>query len=180
MSTFFVDGLGYHHLVFPSPPICALCPPILWPLSRWAMANTWNSHQLPSKWKWEKDKNNTQTQKSNIWNPHQTAQYWFSEYFHDVHRLLSECVVSLVGLVGLFGLSGFASLVGCVGSWGSGWGGGPDGSGGSGRPSWLVKRGVSWGCSGSCWSCGSCGSGAFGESAWLRGGVKKLFFFYFY
>ena len=51
MSTFFVDGLGYHHLVFPSPPICALCPPILWPLSRWAMANTWNSHQLPSKWK---------------------------------------------------------------------------------------------------------------------------------
>ena len=171
MSTFFVDGLGYHHLVFPSPPICALCPPILWPLSRWAMANTWNSHQLSSKWKKIKRKK-AHTHKNRplsrwaiatIWNPHQAAQYWFSGYFHDVHRSFSECVVGLVGLVGLFGLLGVCEsdwLRGSGGpsgsceSWGSCWDSGPDGSGGSDRPSWLFECGVSWGSSGSCESCG--------------------------
>ena len=60
----------------------------------------------------------------------------------------------LEGLVGMVGLMGLVGLVGLVG----------------------LLNGVSWGCSGSCWSCGS---GALGESAWLRGGVKKLFFFTF-
>ena len=92
MSTFFVDGLGYHHLVFPSPPICALCPPILWPLSRWAMANTWNSHQLPSKWKKiKRQKEHTKTKVDHCqdkrWPPSGTLTKLHNTGFQDISMM---------------------------------------------------------------------------------------------
>ena len=92
MSNFFLDGLGYHHLVFPSPPICALCPPILWPLSRWAMANTWNSHQLPSKWKKiKRQKEHTKTKVDHCqdkrWPPSGTLAKLHNTGFHDISMM---------------------------------------------------------------------------------------------